>query len=240
MRIISNYRDYYDNIMGFGIDPKLVYVRNEQIIEYQQTYRWRRDIKNQDIRKNLSKLDYILHSIPNDQEVDYAVIAFCGQIYPCIIFNKKGYYNFDKFKIAIKEGIHWDAYDFTSRKELLNRLETRKTRRYSHSLNNHSWNKFLQDSDFTISESVHRYWKTPILLRTLHELILNPRLNKYNFQSVIDPWTAWQTLSMYIGNNMVNQMDPIVNISDKLKAESKGFDKWSFRRHKSESKKNRR
>ncbi len=68
-----------------------------------------------------------------------------------------------------------------------------------------------------------------------YKLTVNPRLNQYNFASVVDPYTAFQELSMFIGNNLVDtsttQPRPI---SDKLKSETKGFNEWSFRRHKTE------
>ena len=62
-------------------------------------------------------------------------------------------------------------------------------------------------------------------------LIINPRLAEFNFVSVIDPYSATQELSMFIGNDLARDIQPVMPVgSDKVIAESKGFDKWSFRK----------
>ena len=46
-----------------------------------------------------------------------------------------------------------------------------------------------------------------------------------------DPYTAYQELSMYLGN-MAFPNKPIPTISDEVMAEIKGFNKFSFRKDK--------
>jgi hypothetical protein len=67
-------------------------------------------------------------------------------------------------------------------------------------------------------------------------LITNPRLSEIGFQRILDPYTAYQELSMWTDNLAVHEgnREP-KGMTDKLKAESKGFDKWSFRKHKDEN-----
>lgn len=67
-------------------------------------------------------------------------------------------------------------------------------------------------------------------------LYLNPRLNEFNFITQFDPIAAFQEIAMYLGNNMAKQVDPSTNFSDDLKRDIKGFDKWSFRKHKKDPK----
>lgn len=61
-------------------------------------------------------------------------------------------------------------------------------------------------------------------------LTINPRLNTISFQKVVGPYQAFQELEMFIGSTLAKQTDPEVHISDELRAESHGFNKWSFRK----------
>ena len=70
-------------------------------------------------------------------------------------------------------------------------------------------------------------------------LIVNPTLRSYQFFKVIDPFTAYQELSMFLGNNLVTQKDPNPPISDVDKRDTHGFNEWSFKTHQEESKKPR-
>lgn len=63
-----------------------------------------------------------------------------------------------------------------------------------------------------------------------HEVIFNPILKDYGVQKIIDPFTIYQEIKFFLSNDLVE--DPMKNfqMSDNLKRDSKGFDKWSFRR----------
>ena len=53
------------------------------------------------------------------------------------------------------------------------------------------------------------------------------KLNTLQFYKVINPYQAFQQIQMFLGNAVTTKPMPV--ISDELKAESKGFDKFSFR-----------
>jgi hypothetical protein len=63
------------------------------------------------------------------------------------------------------------------------------------------------------------------------ELIINPRLKDWGFQSIKDPVTAFQDIFMYI-SGVLGIPDPaMIKISDKELAKKKGHDgKFSFRK----------
>jgi hypothetical protein len=69
---------------------------------------------------------------------------------------------------------------------------------------------------------------------------VNPLLRKYNFEQVKDPYSAWQEISQFLGSELATQRDPNPPIPDELRAQAKGFDKWSFRKHADDSKKPRK
>ena len=69
------------------------------------------------------------------------------------------------------------------------------------------------------------------------QLVKNPILKDYDFASVVGPYEAYQEISVFLGNELSSQMDPNLDRTDKDIRDSKGFDDWSFKRHKEESKK---
>lgn len=63
------------------------------------------------------------------------------------------------------------------------------------------------------------------------ELIINPKLQDWGFQSIKDPVTAFQDIFMYISGVLGVDAPPMVKISDKDMAKKKGHDgKYSFRK----------
>ena len=64
MRIISNFFDYYDNAMSYGIDKDLIYNRKLEIIEVDKKY------KKDEITRFIDAFD------------PFEVIGFCGRMYP--------------------------------------------------------------------------------------------------------------------------------------------------------------
>jgi coproporphyrinogen III oxidase len=63
-------------------------------------------------------------------------------------------------------------------------------------------------------------------------IVTYPILKNYEFFKVFNPYETYQQIEMFISNLAINE-DRIVMISDKLKAETHGFDKFSFRKDKS-------
>lgn len=76
--------------------------------------------------------------------------------------------------------------------------------------------------------------KMDSLLGTPHDrrtfLIKNPILKDFEFGKLVDPYTAVQEIEMYLGRLATNNTPPMPVGSDKVIAESKGFDKYSFRK----------
>lgn len=59
-------------------------------------------------------------------------------------------------------------------------------------------------------------------------LYKNPCLKNYSFAKIMPPTEAFQQLSMYLGNNLAKQVDPLP-LDDKHRIIAHGMDKWSFR-----------
>ena len=62
-------------------------------------------------------------------------------------------------------------------------------------------------------------------------LTLNPCLKDYAFYKVMDTTQAFQEIEMFLGNALVSDTKVIVPVGDdNVIRDSKGFDKWTFRR----------
>lgn len=61
-------------------------------------------------------------------------------------------------------------------------------------------------------------------------IVFNDKLEPLEFYRVIDPYTAFQEIDMYIGNILVGVNDSVPAVSDKDMIEAKGFDNKSFRK----------
>ena len=62
------------------------------------------------------------------------------------------------------------------------------------------------------------------------EIELNCELKKFEFYKVLDSFTIWQELSMYIDGTLTSPGNYTIEIADKYKIESHGFDtKYGFR-----------
>jgi hypothetical protein len=61
-------------------------------------------------------------------------------------------------------------------------------------------------------------------------LTANASLQALDIQRLLDPWTAWQRLDVYLSNDLAKQVDPPDAIDDTLRRDIHGFDGGSFRR----------
>jgi len=102
------------------------------------------------------------------------------------------------------------------------------------------WEKWLENNrdKLKVPDQVHLDWNAPVIVighipgkwsRRKEGCVLNPCLKDLGFQKLVDPFTAYQELDMYLGNNMANQMDPTTTRTQEDIRDSKGFDKWSFK-----------
>lgn len=242
MRIISSFKDYYDSCLAYGADTKLVYVRNTEERYYNKT----------DLGPLSRILDMvqIMPAIEGDINLSRGVIVFCGRAYPFWDYEGTSYYSFDKLYKAISNlaAVRGEHNATLSHRNTLSKLNNPvKYGAAAYNLSRATAKRFFLNVDLNVSDDSLIFVKAPVFLIepfSAHRnwcgyITINPSLRRYNFASEVDPYTAFQEISMYMGNNLATQMDPNINISDKLKSESKGFDKWSFRTHPDDAKKKR-
>ena len=62
-------------------------------------------------------------------------------------------------------------------------------------------------------------------------IIVDPCLADFNFQRVVDPYTAFQEISMFVGGVLADTRDPPSPMTDKEKVVSHGLDPvYGFRK----------
>lgn len=218
MRLHSDFHDYYDHAIGYGVDEKVHYNRYQKSASI--------DLK--------SHLNRPVHT-------NSGLIGFCGKTYPFIELHKydrnfqdeDGYgefrivetqfaFNLDEYH-SLEE--QWDDfsddfYSYTNTADL-------------------KIKQFYLDWVLNSDEVFLRY-KVPVWAATFsgHETngILNPRLKDYGFDKIKDSFTAFQEISMYLANILVEQKETAM-VEDKYRIEQHGFDlKDSFRNTKKRKK----
>jgi hypothetical protein len=251
MRIFSKYHDYYDKTLGYGIDPNVIYERKEENITD-----WMKD--QPDLQKRLSKIhddifDFRIERInsPELQVINKIVVLFCGKIYFCVKISYKGkhtpyydntitefIYTFDAFKRAItthskinlEHSMTSGLFDGTRSKPMA------IAKRF----------KILfdkQGAESDAAKDIHFELDSPVVVID-YDLIYtyskkngvfkNKCLKGIEFFKIVNPFSAFQELSMFIGGVMGGKSPIMIEVSDKDRIAKHGFDKLSFRKEKKE------
>jgi len=212
VKIISKFKDYYDGVGSLYQDKTPLYLRHT------------REVKKKGITKHYNSVRV------DKQDYSYRceVIGFCGKIY--------------LYTIVTADDIYMDKvfYDYEELDKILQLGKSQRWNRY--------WGKpkslkkiyesYAKSEDFL---SIFKEHNVPCFATYTkngeRDLVLNPCLKDYEFFRCIDPHTAYQEIDMYIGNFLLNTEDPDMPVgSDVVVAQSKGFDKFSFRQDKGSKK----
>ena len=226
MRIISPFKDYYDNAGGYWHDSTCNFFRKTE-----------EHINNKNDQQIINELTYCNNLFPEQFEIkinsteehfyESGSIAFCGTIYPFLKLDlKKKFIERKAFEKASEVWRIVQTKFFYNEDLLLKQAKDyiKKYRLYRNISNKRS-----------INVKIFKYFNSPILLiqnRTdgTHQIIKNPKLSNLKFQQVINPLEAYQQIERYIANDMRINEDKIPKINDKDMIGIKGFDKWSFRK----------
>lgn len=209
MRIISKTKDYYDSVQKQGMDSEVLYVRDSKTLDF-----------NFPVYKEASSF-YVVETF---------IIGYCGQVYKCAKYKNnlvtKYYFdigtNLEPFK---KDMIEFGVF----------KADAFNSKRWSF---RYGIGKFLDASTTDLFNLFHTHQAPLFLIRYKSnndesslktKLVLNPKLEDYNFQSFKDPYTAYQDIFQYVAGVLNQAENKMIKISDKDKISKHGFDKWSFR-----------
>jgi len=207
VRIISKEKDYYDSVQRYGQNQELIYIRQKK--EF--------DVK---IDFPFPKYNYLYS--PKNIYCIYNVIGFCGQVYLLVEihnFQDKGglVYTAEETIDFMKGQKSFKETDIKWANELFTEFDKQRTK--------YRW--------------IFEKYNCPIFLyckersELKYKLITNPLLRPYEFYRVKDVVTTFQELQMYL-DNLAKPEKVIPVMPDKVKIGNRGFDKFSFRKSKSD------
>lgn len=222
MRILGGH-DFFDSALSLGRDENLVFVRNKIEPFY--------DKKVDDLfcPESNGKFYYggPINITKRDSKfsryVEYVkpfTIVFAGKIYHCIqIGNEPG----DVFitKNSFEEHCNQNSYEFKYNSDEFFALKDVSSRQLD----------FLIENKVGIM-TLGGYLNT----ERIRKISVNcDGLKDISFQKIIDPFTAMQELSMFVGGVLTENENKMIQISNEDKIHKHGFDKFSFRKLKENS-----
>jgi hypothetical protein len=212
MKIVSNFKDYYDSIQAYGADETLVYkrVEKEEKIEFPQDELLEKYLDGLFSKAIELKREACRKALGNAWRHDITArfLFFCGKVYPYVeaTLNKfltdaeyaKVHPLFQKYLDDAFKGTKVPLEFFS---------------------------KFNSPVLLISRERKENFWG-----RYVYTVKSNVSLQKIDFQKTLDPFTCYQELSMYISNFLLEKETiPDWVGDDKVIAKQKGFGEESFR-----------
>lgn len=227
MRVISNFKDYYDCIQAYGYDPKIVYHRVTEDLGKNITDRiWAR----------ITNSEKFLMFLPSANTIYSAYYKPQYYFHPFFVIVGGKVYTGYKLMISNQACFYWEKnvhsqieYNYDKIHEFIAQYDDNQLKYLEN-----NWERVakLDLSDLCLEA------KSPLLLlsRGSNQVIekpvnlKDPFLKDYKFAKCLEPYKMYQQLSMFVGNVLIEPNKPVWPISDILKAENHGFNKFSFRK----------
>jgi len=217
MKLHSDFHDYYDHAIGYGVDERVHYNRYQQAVSI--------NLK--------SHLNRPFHR-------NSGLIGFCGKTYPFIELHR-----YDR---SFQDEDYWGEFKIVETRFAFSEADYNEIERewsdFSDDFRSYMYSSELKIRQFFIdwvlnSDEVFLEHKVPIWAARFYveepNGILNAGLKDYGFETIKDPFAAFQEISMYLANILVEQKE-IDSVDDKHRIEQHGFDiKQSFRHRKREA-----
>lgn len=237
MRIISKFKDYYDSALAYGQDDSTGYMRQTRVIVREDL------VPQRDLNDAFRQLGVSLPSLRCRQPEgwvwregpDMGVLAFCGRAYPFYALTLgKGGSQINRDAVSEKTIFSWDKA-----------FEDHVWQPPAYVRDEGDWREALAASakaDLTAWNLEHRS-PAVVLMPRGHvgdragpefgwpRIIVDPCLADFGFQKAVDPFAAFQEISMFLGGVLASTNEPPSPQTDREKVASHGFDpKYGFRK----------
>ena len=250
MKIVGDGKDYYDGVMYFGTDDSRIFTRHNIYTEFFQDKIFDR---KEDYSLNLISLRTKFswkdaRRVGYDSCVwefkpriittfSYVFVIFAGIRYFCIYETTKNYSTNE-----VTTQYFWKLDDLLAYLEK-NGVSLTKNDKWRKNVLGGNLVRKLYEPTKIVGEEFEYLVKNNILIaigkennifdnrriRSLIWFINTDGLKELQFAKVLDPWTAYQELDMFLGSVLVSDQDKMVKVSDASKIMKYGYDKWSFR-----------
>lgn len=258
MKIYSKFHDYYDSVLGLGVDETISWTRTPTKIEMsvlpEKMRKWRRPSIYSFIR-----MDRFTHLPPTTRsiETESHIVILAGKLFSGITLTIYGPNPPQKLQPLVLAR-HWCSsidefnsvlirYGCTALQQRIEKAPNKNRNRtdgfylrggVGFALNQH----FSRADHITRAELdlLHSTVKSPVIVLMRdpddtrvyvrdYVCIANAELKDLGFASVMDPFTAYQEISSYVSGVLgVESIEPVI-ISDKSQLIKKGFDEKSFK-----------
>ena len=243
MRIISKFHDYYDKVVAYGHDDHVTWIRKSEELDQEKNQHpfYKTDIW--DKFPHLGRPSWNGTERRELYDITPMIVGFCGKLYPVykLVSHEYNYsasgawqptyfcYSIADFEKALmKLDLKGkELKEFQAKSKMPRRYRT-----YHHMVAFHKDIVEQYFAEFSGQDEVDLFveFKTPVLLIEPMKITVTPSLRDIQFHRVMDPFTAYQEIEMYL-SGILGLSDPeTVHIDDKHMAQQKGFDEWSFKR----------
>lgn len=259
IRIISDFKDYYDCMQAHGQDMTEVYMRRPECVEYDRPVpHWSKSspgnfwpfptIKNTYSDRN-RKFSLVEH-----------IVGFCGKIYPVLHLRKNVTDDWTPCNDLDDVIAFIDTCDF-SKKEMEEFNGENKKKRYNywrtsyHGTKKEGFKEFFAECAAKQDqfEEIFREGNAPIFVATYRDrywydvnrqpqykpstITFNAELKEHAFYRVVPVHLAYQEIQMYLSGILGLGNPPVPEVSNDDLVEAKGFNlKTSFRKEKQKPK----
>lgn len=224
MRIISNFKDYYDIGMTYGQDPALIYLRKTEEVPVEDR-----------LRKIITASPYCISypGRPYGIELDVHLIGFCGKLYPFVGYRNAVHIKGNLVDFIVSQN---DIFECELIKTAINKSLS-KWSEFGSQFTLKSYEKWVKyATTIDVTDSFISIQAPVFIVSRLSgdKIILekNPRLKEIGFQSVKSPVVAFQEIAMFLGSTLVSEREIPLKVSDTVLRDKHGFDEYSFRRQK--------
>lgn len=253
IRINSEFKDYYDVVMGEGQDQTLVYQRH------------RKEDKENTQLFPFYHFPVITHN--PQMRIKTHHIGFCGKVYTVLDIVPTQHANLRTKEARSHRCFCYSLEDVD--KFVENNFEKDDIEIYFSKKYNYTWGYGERQSNFELyfkklaeyevsrNEKSQPFFENlcPVFVATYEpvwekgttgnrwwsrelyrgKIVYHASLREYEFFRIFPPYQAFQEINMWLSNQAV-PIKPIPEISNEVMAEIKGFDKYSFRKDPSSKK----
>lgn len=239
MLIISDFHDYYDTSIGYGVDKKIVYNRASQ--EYFSSRHKANDPVLSSVHNAIRQLEdkYQLGGVFRGVSIDPYTefyVGFCGKIYIGLYARVDAHTRQPITRFTWKDlqknhpiEFYWQESDFLPGEFTKPRQRGWNGKERA----NHSVQRWFENNPPHIGHDfldVFTSNKIVSFVNIAQKLVVDPRLKDYEFQRVMGSVEAFQEIGMFISGVLGLGEREMIKTEDKYIALSKGFDQHSFRK----------
>lgn len=252
MRIISKFKDYYDNLSMYGIDMTQVFVRNNEA----KTMNVQLTPNDKNLLDLINDIGYYFNNYRErlnfkeekkgkDYELKLNIVFFCGELYPFFVAKKfmstendKIYFLYDENdvnKIQEEQGVSFENYGnifsalsgYSRNKGVVNAIKyVRKC----------CSDKKIKDffENYAIENKIAYFniknIQSSLAYKRSIEIEEYPILKNIEFYKTKEGVEVFQELEQYLFGKLLINKKEMIEISDEIKASKYGHDgKYSFK-----------